>query len=116
MNEILETDSTAFDLSEIIIEQMGVIYWRTLWEKPDFVLSMFHRASRQRHLSTNTEAFDLLVGDGENAIKANDVDELRGIVLGSRSRLTLQRPSGTWAGLHRYCGANLVVQVAALLA
>ena len=24
---------------------------------------------------------DLLVGDGENAIKANDVDELRGIVL-----------------------------------
>jgi len=24
---------------------------------------------------------DLLVGDGENAIKANDVDELRGVVL-----------------------------------
>jgi hypothetical protein len=60
---------------------METIYWRTLWEKPDFVLAMFRRKSQERHLSKNTEAFDLLVGDGENAIKANDVDELRDIVL-----------------------------------
>ncbi len=60
---------------------METIYWRTLWEKADFVLAMFHRASQERHLSKNTEAFDLLVGDGENAIKANDLDELRDILL-----------------------------------
>jgi hypothetical protein len=42
---------------------------------------MFRRTSPERHLSTNTEAFDLLIGDGENAIKAKDVDELRGILL-----------------------------------
>jgi hypothetical protein len=42
---------------------------------------MFRRTSPERHLSTNNEAFDLLIGDGENAIKAKDVDELRGILL-----------------------------------
>jgi hypothetical protein len=68
-------------MAGIIIEQMEAIYWRTLWEKPDFVVATFHRASRERHLSTNNEVFDLLVGDGENAIKANDVDELRSVVL-----------------------------------
>src|SRR6266699_3412252 len=71
----------SFDLAQIIVEQMETIYWRTLWEKPDFVLAVFRRTAQERHLSTNNEAFDLLVGDGENAIKANDVDELRGIVL-----------------------------------
>jgi molecular chaperone DnaK len=81
MNELRRRTATAFDLAQIIIEQMETIYWRTLWEKPDFVLAMFRRKSQERHLSKNTEAFDLLVGDGENAIKANDMDELRDIVL-----------------------------------
>jgi molecular chaperone DnaK len=81
MNELLRRTSTAFDIAQIIIEQMEMIYWRTLWEKPEFVLAMFDRVSRERPLSKNNEAFGLLVGDGENAIKANDVDELRGIVL-----------------------------------
>jgi len=81
MNELRRRTATAFDLAQIIVEQMETIYWRTLWEKPDFVLAMFRRIPQQRHLSTNNEDFDLLVGDGENAIKANDVDELRGIVL-----------------------------------
>ena len=81
MNELRRRTSTAFDLAEIIVEQMEAIYWRTLWEKPEFVRAMFRRTSQERHLSTNNETFDLLVGDGENAIKANDVDELRGILL-----------------------------------
>ena len=81
MNELRRRTPTAFDLAETIIEQMEAIYWRTLWEKPDFVVAMFHRASQERHLSVNNEVFDLLVGDGENAIKAIDIDELRDIVL-----------------------------------
>jgi hypothetical protein len=81
MNELRRRTPTAFDLAQMIVEQMDTIYWQTLWEKPDFVLAMFHRISQERHLSANNEAFDLLIGDGENAIKANDVDELRGIVL-----------------------------------
>jgi hypothetical protein len=81
MNELRRRTATAFDLAQIIVEQMETIYWRTLWEKPDFVLAMFRRKSQERHLAKSTEAFDLLVGDGENAIKANGVDELRDIVL-----------------------------------
>jgi molecular chaperone DnaK len=81
MNELRRRTATAFDLAHTIIEQMDRIYWRTLWEKPDFVVAMFRRAAQDRHLSTNSEVFELLVGDGENAIKANDVDELRGIVI-----------------------------------
>lgn len=81
MNELRRRTTTAFDLAEIIIEHMDLIYWRRLWEKPDYVIAMFRQASQQRHLSKNNETFDLLVGDGENAIKANDVDDLRGIVL-----------------------------------
>jgi hypothetical protein len=80
MNELRRRTPTAFDLAQTIVEQMETIDWRTLWEKPDFVLVAFRRTAQERHLSTNNEAFDLLVGDGENAIKANDVDELRGIV------------------------------------
>jgi hypothetical protein len=81
MNELRRRTPTAFDLAQIILEQMETIYWRTLWEKPEFVLAMFRRVSQERHLLKNDETFDLLVGDGENATKANDVDELRGIVL-----------------------------------
>ena len=55
---------TAFDLAQIIVEQMEMIYWRTLWEKSDVVLAVFRRTAQERHLSTNNEAFDLLVGDG----------------------------------------------------
>src|SRR6516164_7090758 len=60
MNELRRRTPTAFDLAQIIIEQMDMVYWRTLWEKPDFVLVMFRRASRERHLSKNNETFDLL--------------------------------------------------------
>lgn len=81
MNEIRRRTPTALDLAQTIVEQMEIIYWRTLWEKPEFVQAMFRRAAQERHLSTNNEAYDLLVGDGENAIKANDVDELRAIVM-----------------------------------
>ena len=81
MNELRRRTPAAFDMAEIIVEQMEAIYWRTLWEKPEFVQAMFRRTSPERHLSTNNEAFDLLIGDGENAIKAKDVDELRGILL-----------------------------------
>jgi hypothetical protein len=80
MNELRRRTPTAFDLAQIILEQMETIYWRTLWEKPNFVMATFRHTSQQRHLSTNNETFDLLVGDGENAIQANDVDELRSIL------------------------------------
>jgi hypothetical protein len=81
VNELRRRTPEAFRLAAQIIEQMEAIYWRTLWQKPDYVIAMFHRASHERYLSTDNAAFDLLCGDGENAIKANDVDELRGIVL-----------------------------------
>ena len=80
-NELKRRTDAAFDLADVIIDQMDTIYWRTLWQKADFVRFMFDRASKQRHLAANKETFDLLLADGENAVKAGDVDELRIIVL-----------------------------------
>jgi molecular chaperone DnaK len=79
-NEIKRRTPAAFDLADVIIEQMEIIYWRTLWQKTDFVVFMFDQASKERHLAASKEVFDLLVADGENAAKASDVDELRTIV------------------------------------
>jgi molecular chaperone DnaK len=80
-NELKRQIDAAFDLVEVIIEQMEAIYWRTLWQKADFVIFMFERVSEQRHLAADKGTFDLLVADGENAVKAGDVDELRMIVI-----------------------------------
>jgi molecular chaperone DnaK len=79
-NELKRRTLAAFDLADVIIEQMEIIYWRTLWQKADFVVFRFEQALKQRHLAASKEVFDFLVTDGENAIKANDVDELRTIV------------------------------------
>jgi molecular chaperone DnaK len=79
-NELKRRTLAAFDLADVIIEQMEIIYWRTLWQKADFVVFRFDQVSKQRHLAASKEVFDLLVTDGENAVKANDVDELRTIV------------------------------------
>jgi len=59
---------------------MEIIYWRTLWQKTDYVVFRFDQASKQRHLAASKEVFDLLVTDGKNAVKVDDVDELRTIV------------------------------------
>ena len=79
-NELKRRTTAAFDLADLIIEQMRIIYWRTLWQKNDYVVFMFNQASKERHLAASKEVFDLLVADGENAVKAGDVDELRTIV------------------------------------
>src|SRR5262249_45417803 len=80
-NELRRKTTAAFDMAESIIEQMDTTYWRTLWRKPDFVAYMFDTVSKQRHLAADKSAFDLLLGDGRNAIAANDVDELRTVVI-----------------------------------
>ena len=79
-NELKRQTPAGFDLADLIIEQMRIIYWRTLWQKNDYVVFMFNQASKERHLAASKEVFDLLVADGENAVKAGDVDELRTIV------------------------------------
>jgi len=60
----------AFDLADVIMSRWRAIYWRTLWQKAEFVGYMFDRASKQRHLAADKGTFDLLVADGENAVKA----------------------------------------------
>jgi molecular chaperone DnaK len=80
-NELKRRTDAAFDLADVIIEQMEGIYWRTLWQKAEFVALMFERATKQRHLAADKDVFDLLVADGENAMRAGDVDEIRMIVL-----------------------------------
>jgi molecular chaperone DnaK len=80
-NELKRGTDAAFDLAEVILEQMEATYWRTLWQKTDFVAYMFDRVSKQRHLAVDKGTFDLLVADGENAIKAGDTDELRMIII-----------------------------------
>jgi hypothetical protein len=80
-NELKRRTPAAFDLAEVIIQQMEGIYWRTLWQKPEVVVNLFENARNERHLSANKDAFDLLIADGENAMKASDIDDLRTIML-----------------------------------
>jgi hypothetical protein len=42
---------------------------------------MFDLVSKQRHLAADKSVFDLLLADGQNALAANDVDELRTVVV-----------------------------------
>jgi hypothetical protein len=42
---------------------------------------MFDLVSKQRHLAADKSVFDLLLADGQNALTANDVDELRMVVI-----------------------------------
>ena len=51
-----------------------------MWLVPEFVISLFGIASREGHLAIAKDAFDLLVADGENALRAGDIDEHRSIV------------------------------------
>jgi hypothetical protein len=51
MNELRRRTPAGYDLAQIIIEQMETISWRTLWEKSEFVLGLFHRKSQERHLA-----------------------------------------------------------------
>jgi molecular chaperone DnaK len=79
-SELKRMTTAAFEMAETIIEQMDAIYWRALWRKSDFVAAMFDRATRERHLAADKEAYDLLVVDGRNALANEDVDELRAIL------------------------------------
>jgi molecular chaperone DnaK len=80
-NELKRKTTASFDMAESIIEQMDGTYWRTLWRKADFVAYMFDLVSKQRHLAADKSVFDLLLADGQNALAANDVDELRLVVV-----------------------------------
>jgi molecular chaperone DnaK len=80
-NEIKRQTSAGFDLAESIVDQMEAVFWQSVWKKPQYVVELFRRAARDRHLSADKAAFDLLVGDGENAIETGDIDELRGITV-----------------------------------
>jgi molecular chaperone DnaK len=59
-NELKRQTDAAFDFADVIIEQMEGIYWRTLWQKAEFVAVMFDRATKQRHLAADKGVFDLL--------------------------------------------------------
>jgi molecular chaperone DnaK len=79
-NEIQRRTPASLDIAEVILDEMEGLYWRTLWKNKEFVINVFAQCAKQRYLAADKAAFDLLVSDGENAIRANDIDELRGVI------------------------------------
>ena len=60
--------------------EMQAIHSRNLWRSPGFVVYMFNSLTEERHMSADKAAFDLLIREGAEALKENDVDRLRRIV------------------------------------
>jgi molecular chaperone DnaK len=79
-NEIKRRSPSALDAAETILDQMEAIYWQTLWQQPEFVAAIFKDETGKRHLAADKAAFDLLVADGENAMKVEDMVELRTVI------------------------------------
>lgn len=80
-NEIRRRIEAGFDHAEAILDEMSRTYYVLLWKQDDYVVETFRGLAGERYLSPDKQAFDLLMSDGESAIKANDIDELRQIVL-----------------------------------
>jgi molecular chaperone DnaK len=68
------------DAAAIALCEMQAIHSRNLWRNPGFVVYMFNSLTEERHMSADKAAFDLLIREGAEALKENDVDRLRRIV------------------------------------
>jgi molecular chaperone DnaK len=72
-------DSTSSEF-ENMIEQMKIMNWQILWRQDWFIVDTFKRFSNEEYLFTDRVVFRQLVKAGSDAIKRDDIDELRKVV------------------------------------
>ena len=63
-----------------IFEQMQTVLFRALREQPEFVIAQFHDLVSERFAALDKILHDQLVVRGEQAIEANDIEELRSVI------------------------------------
>ena len=66
--------------AERALKEMEVILYRELWRNPGYLIYLFKTVNSERHLSVDKALYDGLVSEGEQAVAANDVDELRRVL------------------------------------
>ena len=62
--------------AERALKEMEGILHRELLRNPGYLIYLFKTVSSERHLSVDKALHDILVSEGEQAVAANDVDEL----------------------------------------
>lgn len=63
-----------------IFEQMQTVLFRALREQPEFVIAQFHDLVSERFAALDKILHDQLAVRGEQAIEANDIEELRSVI------------------------------------
>lgn len=66
---------------ENMIDHMRGMNWDILWRQDWFVVDTFKRFSNEEYLFTDRVAFKQLVKGGNDAIKRDDIDKLREVVI-----------------------------------
>ena len=57
------------------------IFNQGIWRNPEFLIDMFEDAASSSHLATDKEQYAILLQEGIAATEANDLDEVRSIVV-----------------------------------
>jgi len=79
-NCIEKGDRKALDEAQAHFSEMSTINHIELLKSPEFLLAMFASASEESYLATDPKKYELLLQKGNEAIDANNVDELRVIL------------------------------------
>lgn len=66
--------------TEQALEQMSSIYHRELHRQPAFVVHFFKHIAAERFLAVDKAVHDRLVAEGGQALAANEIDRLRGVI------------------------------------
>ena len=66
--------------AERALKEMEDILYGELLRNPGYLIYLFKTVSSERHLSVDKALHDRLVSEGEQAVAANDVDELRRVL------------------------------------
>lgn len=71
-----------YDSAELAFQGMKEIGFAVSWVDPDFLLLRFRRLTNDRHFSVDKKVHDDLVRKGEAAVKGNDGEGLRNVLIG----------------------------------
>ena len=80
--ELSRKTEKSLDMADVALSEMRSIHGSNIWQNPGFVIYTFKSLTEERYLSSDKAKFDQLVKEGQEALKANDIDRLRKAVAG----------------------------------
>ena len=63
-----------------LVQQAHTVFRRTLYDQPGFIVAMFERFARERHIALDKNLHDRLVEQGRTAFEQQDIESLREII------------------------------------